>query len=436
MEFTVFNLIDNLNLFFRVDALGALYAILFSVIFLMVGIYSKDYFHDAEHRNKFYVYYALAWIVFVLMSFAGNLITFYVCFEFITLTTFPMVLIERTHESVIAALKYLFYSLVGAYCALFGLFFLCKYTTTLNFTPGGVLDMEKVSQHPTLLLVCAFMMFVGFGVKAGMFPMHAWLPTAHPVAPSPASALLSGAIVKAGILAMIRLVFEIFGVEFLRGTWVQTAVLSLSLITILLGSMVALGEQRLKKRLAYSTVSNLSYIVFGIFLFNEAAFYGAILQLVSHALCKSALFLCAGSYLNQGIKYVKDLNGIGYRMRMTTWSFIIGSLGLIGIPPTLGAFAKWNLGTGAFSSQIPVFGWLGPIVLIISALLTAGYLLPVGTRAFFKVGQETEISLNAHEATKKMTITVAFLSMAGLVIGIMPMIIDLFTDKMSVFFTM
>ena len=434
MEIKLFTLVDNLDIFFKVDALGTLFAVLFSFIFLMIGIYSKDYFHSKEHRAKFYKYFALAWLVFILISFAGNLITFYVCFEFITLTTFPMVLIDRTKESILAALKYLFYSLAGAYCALFGLFFLTRYTTTLNFTPGGVLSAEAVAEHSGLLLVCAFMMFVGFGVKAGMFPMHAWLPTAHPVAPSPASSLLSGVIVKAGVLAMIRLVFEIFGIEFLRDTWVQYTVLVLALITILLGSMVALGEQRIKKRLAYSTVSNLSYIVLGIFMFDEAAYSGAILQLVSHALCKAALFLCAGSFLNRGITQVKDLNGIGYRMRMTVWTFIIGSLGLIGIPPTLGAFAKWNLGVGSLTSGVPYLSVAGPIVLIISALLTAGYLLPVGTRAFFKVGQESSLSLEATEVSRFMTIPAALLAMAGLIIGIIPTPVLGLIDRMLVFF--
>jgi len=434
MEFTLFTLVDNLDIYFKVDALGTLFAVLFSFIFLMIGIYSKDYFHSKEHRKKFYLYFALAWIVYLLISFAGNVVTFYVCFELLTLTTFPMVLIDRTKESILAALKYLFYSLAGAYCALYGLFFLTRHTETLKFTPGGILSPDTIANYPGETLFCAFLMFIGFGVKAGLFPMHAWLPTAHPVAPSPASALLSGVIVKAGVLAIIRLVFEVFGTEILRGTWVQYTVLILSLITILLGSMVALGESRIKKRLAYSTVSNLSYILLGIFMFNETAFSGAILQLVSHALCKSALFLCAGSFLNQNITRVEDLNGIGYRMRMTIWTFIIASLGLIGIPPTLGAFAKWNLGVGCFSSGVDYISVAGPVVLIISALLTAGYLLPVGTRAFFKVGEESELSKNAHETTKVMTIPALVLAMLGLLLGILPTGLLNIVDKMSIFF--
>lgn len=435
MELTLFTLTDNLSIYFKVDTLGILFACLFTFIFICIGIYSYGYFEEEpSHRKIFYSFFSIAFIVFLLISFAGNIITFYVLFEFLTLSTFPMVLIDRTKESILASLKYLFYSLAGAYCALFGLFFLTKYATTLNFTPGGVLSSEAINEHPTLMLVCAFMMIIGFGVKAGLFPMHAWLPTAHPVAPSPASALLSGVIVKGGVLAIIRVVYEIFGIEFLKGTWVQYTILTLSLITIFLGSMVALGENRLKKRLAYSTVSQISYIVFGLMLFNEAAFAGGMLQLVSHALCKAALFLCAGSFLTEGITHVGDLNGIGYRMRLTIWSFIIASLGLIGIPPTLGAFAKWNLGVGSFTSGVPYISILGPIVLIISALLTAGYLLPVATRAFFKVGEETELCKKAHEKGTIMTIPVLALSILSLIVGILPWGVQFMIDKMSIFF--
>lgn len=435
MELTLFTLTENLNIYFKIDTLGILYACLFTLIYICIGVYSYNYFdHEPEHRKKFYTFFCLSFIVFLLISFAGNIITFYVLFELLTLSTFPMVLIDRTKESILAALKYLFYSLAGAYCVLFGLFFLTKYSTTLSFTPGGVLAPEAIAEHSSLMLICAFLMIMGFGVKAGMFPMHAWLPTAHPVAPSPASALLSGVIVKAGVLGIIRVVYEIFGTEFLAGTWVQTTVIILSLITIFLGSMVALGEKRLKKRLAYSTVSQISYIVFGLMLFNKIAFAGAILQLVSHALCKSALFMCAGSFLTEKIVYVDDLNGIGYRMRMTIWSFIIASLGLIGIPPTLGAFAKWNLGTGSFMSNVPYLSAIGPVVLIISALLTAGYLLPVATHAFFKVGEESDLCKEAHEKPLKMTIPTVILSIVSLAIGILPWGVQLMIDNLSVFF--
>lgn len=429
MDYTLFYLTEHVPIVFRADALGTLFACLFAFVFLFVGIYSADYFNEKKEKRTFYIWFMLAFIAITGLCFAGNIVTFYMFFEALTLTTFPMVFIEATKESILASLKYLLYSLAGAYCALFGVFFIVKYCDDISFRAGGIIPSEVQSEHPVILLICAFLMIMGFGVKAGMFPMHAWLPTAHPVAPSPASALLSGVIVKGGILAIIRVVFMIFGADYLRGTWVQTAVIILSLVTILLGSMVALGEQRLKKRLAYSTVSQLSYIIFGIMLLDGVGMYGAIFQTISHALCKSALFMCAGSFLCRGIVNVNDLNGIGPKMRKTIWAFIIASMGLIGIPPTLGAFAKWNLGLSSLSSGIAGIEYLGPVVLIISALLTAGYLLPIGTKAFFTEGEVTAKCNEATEVSGKMTISVLILSIVSVVIGILPVGLSPFLES-------
>ena len=172
-----------------------------------------------------------------------------------TLTSLPLGLHTRTRDALMAGMKYLFYSLCGAYMVLLGIYFMNQYAVTLDFTAGGSLDMTRVVGHEGMLLVIAFFMILGFGVKAGMFPMHAWLPTAHPVAPAPASAVLSGLIVKAGVIGVIRTVFYVIGPDFLRGTWVQTTWLVLTLITVFMGSMLAYREKLLKKRLAYSTVS-------------------------------------------------------------------------------------------------------------------------------------------------------------------------------------
>lgn len=421
MEFTLFNLTEHVPIVFKADALGLSFVCLFAFVFLLVGIYSVDYFENKKDRKQFFVWFALAFLSLCALCFAGNIVTFYMFFEFLTLTTFPMVFMDKTKESILAALKYLLYSLAGAYSALFGVFFIVKYCDDISFKAGGIIPSSVVTDHPVILPICAFMMIIGFGVKAGLFPMHAWLPTAHPVAPSPASSLLSGVIVKGGILAIFRVVFMVFGADFLRGTWVQNAVIILALVTIFLGSMVALGEKRLKKRLAYSTVSQLSYIILGIMMLNEAGIYGALLQTISHALCKSALFLCAGSFLHRNIIYVDDLNGIGPKMRKTIWAFIIASLGLIGIPPTLGAFAKWNLGLSSLSSGLAGFNYLGPVVLIVSALLTAGYLLPIGTKAFFKEGDTTSLCEDATEVSGKMTVPVLVLSIVSVIIGILPL---------------
>lgn len=226
-------------------------------------------------------------------------------------------------------------------------------------------------------------MLIGFGVKAGMFPLHAWLPAAHPVAPAPASAILSAVIVKAGVLAVIRTVYYIFGASFLRGTWVQTVWLTLTLITVFMGSMLAYREPVFKKRLAYSTVSQLSYILFGLAVMDVSSINGSLLHVLAHGLIKATLFLCAGAIIyTTGKTRVNELRGIGKEMPLLMWCYTIVSLGLIGIPPTGGFISKWYLAVGSLSGALPIFRWLGPAVLLISALLTAGYLLPLTIHGF------------------------------------------------------
>ena len=244
--------------------------------------------------------------------------------------------------------------------------------------------MTLVKGHETLLLGVAFAVILGFGAKAGLFPLHAWLPTAHPVAPAPASAVLSGVITKAGVIAIIRVIYYQFGAAFLRGTWMQTALLCPALVTIFMGSSMAYREKILKKRLAFSTVSQVSYILFGLFLMNTTAMTGSLLHVLCHSVVKDGLFLCAGAIIYKtGKTDVKELTGIGKEMPVVLWCFTLCALALIGIPPMCGFMSKWYLALGSLSSSIPVISWLGPVILLISALLTAAYLLPITIRGFF-----------------------------------------------------
>jgi multicomponent Na+:H+ antiporter subunit D len=286
-------------------------------------------------------------------------------------------------EAVAAGIKYLVYSVFGASTALLGIFFLAHYGTTLTFTPGGVLDMARVAGHEGLLRAIAFAMILGFGVKAGMFPMHAWLPTAHPVAPAPASAVLSGVITKMGVLGVIRVIFYLMGVDVLKGTWVQTAFMALTLVTVFMGSLLALREKQLKKRLAYSSVSQVSYVLFGLSTMSPLGLTGALLHVVCHSFIKNTLFMAAGAIIHQtGKTYVDDLTGVGKVMPRTLLAFTVVSLGLIGIPPTGGFVSKWYLAEGALSLGWGA-SWIGPAVLLCSALMTAAYLLTIVIHGFF-----------------------------------------------------
>lgn len=288
--------------------------------------------------------------------------------------------------------------------------------------------MATLQGHEGILLIAVFAALLGFGAKAGMVPLHAWLPTAHPVAPSPASAVLSAVIVKSGVLAVIRVVYYIVGADYLRGTWVQQVWMTLALLTVFMGSMLAYREQVFKKRLAYSTVSQVSYIMFGLSLLTADAFTGAMLHVAVHAVVKCGLFLTAGVFVYY-FQYTKveELTGIGKRMPGTMWCYLLLSLTLVGIPPTGGFISKWYLAEGALQSDTGAFTWLGPVVLLVSALLTAGYLLPVAMKGFFpgvitvpEPEGKAAASQPAKEPATAMLLPLVILAALAVLLGIFP----------------
>ncbi len=417
---TLFYLMEDIPVFFQVDALGSVFASFMSIVWVLVAVYSFVYMEHEGNEKRFFGVYLLVYGVLIALDFAGNLVTLYLFYELMTLTSMPMVLHNGSKASIMAALKYLFYSMCGAYLGLFGIFFLYKYCGTLSFVAGGSLNLALAAGNEGILLIAVFAMLIGFGAKAGMFPLHAWLPAAHPVAPSPASAVLSGIIVKAGVLAVIRVVYYVAGADFLRGTWVQAVWMALTLLTVFMGSLLAFREPVFKKRLAYSTVSQISYILFGLSLLTPVAVTGALLHTVFHAFIKCALFLTAGIFIFQcGKSRVEELEGIGKRMPGTLWCYTFASLALIGIPPASGFISKWYLAQGALKAGVGIFGWLGPVVLLISALLTAGYLLPVTMKGFFP-GHGEAVSAEKQEAKPGMLLPLAVLAAAAVLLGVFP----------------
>lgn len=373
----------GLLILFKLDGIGRFFAVITTVVWLLVGLFSFVYMTHEKEEKRYYGFYLLVYGILLGMEFAGNLITFYLFYELLTLAVLPLILHAGTREAVLAGQKYLFFSLAGAYMVLFGIYCLNRYANTLTFTAGGVLDRTLLGGREELLLAAAFLMLAGFGVKAGLFPMHTWLTAAHPEAPVPASAALSGILVKAGVLGSIRTVYYLFGPAFIRGTWVQEAWLLLIILTILMGSVLACREKALKKRLAYSTVSQVSYVLLGLAMLTPEGVTGALLHTGAHAFMKSGLFLIAGAVFYQtGKTRVDELAGIGKSMPVTMLCFTLLALSLIGIPPLAGFVSKWYLGMGSVSSGTAVFDILGAAVLLVSALFTAGYLLPVAIRGF------------------------------------------------------
>ncbi len=429
----LFSFTDVVSAVLKKDMLTDIFVLMISGVFLLTGIYATDYMrHDdmkteEEHKVKtlsgktFFGFYLIVWGILIGLSQAGNLLTFYMFYELMTVTSVVLVIHDMTAEAVFAAKKYIYYSIAGASMALFGFGLLVSTGASLDFVSGGSLgnigsgDLGKI-------LIAVFLISLGFGAKAGMFPLHGWLPTAHPVAPAPASAVLSGIICKAGVLGILRIIFYVAGADTIKGTWVQYALITLSLITVFMGSMLAYKENVLKKRLAYSTVSQVSYIVFGIACLNPIALFGAILHIIFHAFLKVTLFLNAGTVIYATDKHkCTELCGIGKAMPLTLVTFTTASLGLIGIPPVCGFVSKWYLCLGALDMKNSVIGYVGVAVLLLSALLTAGYLLSIVIAGFFP-GADFEGFDENYEATGKvkkgMIVVMIILAVMAVLFGI------------------
>ncbi len=386
---------DTLAVSLRADGLGKFFTALFTFGWLLVTVFSFEYMKHEQNEDRFYAFFLLSEGALVGLSLSANMAAMYICFELATLLSMPLVMHSMKKDATSAALKYLFYSIAGAFMALLGIFFMAHYCTSLDFVPGGSLDIAASAGREDVLLTVIFITVIGFGTKAGMYPMHGWLPTAHPVAPAPASAALSALIAKAGVLAIIRTLYYVVGTDFLRGTWVQTALLSLALFTVFMGSLMAYREKVLKKRLAFSTVSQISYILTSLFIFSAEGVQGALMHTLFHAAVKTCLFLVAGALIYYTGKTASDqYKGIGRQMPVVMWCWVIASVTLIGIPPTGGFWSKWYMASAALESAPGLFGWLIPVVLLISALLTAGYLMPVAIDAFFPGGEAPAVKRN------------------------------------------
>ncbi len=385
-------LVENAGISFGLDAFGKLMMTVILVLYTMVCFYSFVYMDREERQEYFFAFFFLSLGALLAVCMANTLITMYCFFELATLSSMPMVLHERNRESVAAGKKYLFYSVAGAILGLGAILFVYSVSHgDVTFTLGGFLEAADLEGKRGIFLAAVFLGIMGFGVKAGIYPMHGWLPEAHPIAPAPASALMSGVIAKAGIIAIVRLVYYCVGPELLRDTWVQRAWMILAMITILLGSSMAFFEPVLKKRLAYSTVSQIAYILLGLSCLSPQGLGGGLLQLISHAASKGCLFLCAGAIIYLTSKHeVKELSGIGKALPLTMACFMAAALSLVGIPPMGGFVAKWNLGFAALSSQQGAFRYLPVVVLLCSAMLTAGYLFPVVIRGFICPKSEQE----------------------------------------------
>ena len=386
--FHVVHFVNDLSISFKIDGMTMVFAGLVAVLWPLATLYAFEYMTHEKHEKTFFLFYTMTYGVTLGIAFASDMVSMYFFYELLTLVTVPLVMHTLTREAILAVRKYLYVSIGGAAFALMGMIFLIVYGDTCEFTLGGVFSAAALARHGKMLLWIYLFSFMGFGVKAAVFPLSGWLPQAG-VAPTPVTALLHAvAVVNAGAFAIIRLTYYSFGTEFLRGSWVQDVCLLLTMFTIVYGCSRAVKETHIKRRLAWSTVSNLSYIVFGAVIMTPQGLVGAMTHFVFHGFMKITSFLCAGAFMHQtGKKYVYEMDGLGKSMRIVFGAFAVSALGLMGVPGFAGFISKWNLTEAAVYSGNPL-AYGGVACLLLSALLTAIYMLSVVRRAFFPAAEE------------------------------------------------
>lgn len=405
-----------LEIKFRLDGCGMVFAGLIAFLWPLAVVYAFEYMQ--ERQNAFFAFYVMTYGVTTGIAFAGNLMTMYMFYELLTIVTIPLVMHELDHKSVVAARKYMRYSFGGAAFGFLGFIAILKLGDTIDFRFGGVLSSETIAEHGTLLLLIYTFAVFGFGVKAALFPMHGWLPTAS-VAPTPVTALLHAvAVVKAGAFAIIRITYYSFGTELLSGSWAQKIILVASAVTIVYGSAKAVREQHCKRRLAYSTVSNLSYIIFAAALMSEAGMTAAFLHLISHALMKIVLFYCIGAIMvKTGRKYLWEMDGIAHRMPLLMTIYTIAGIALIGIPPFCGFISKWYIAAAAVGAGT-VYAYIGLGALILSAFLTAAYIMELVIRAWTPVNGEVASQEETPRPGARMCVPLIILTAAIVIYGL------------------
>lgn len=412
-ELVMLSFTDELDFALRLDGAGKIFACLSATLWPFTALYAFDYMKHEKHLKMFYCFFTMSFGATMGIATASNMLTMYLFYELLTLFTIPLVMHGMEHKHKFAARKYMLYSIGGAAFAFAGVVYLIINGAN-NFTLGGRLSSPD---DPTLAAVLFVLAFMGFGVKAAIFPLHGWLPTAS-VAPTPVTALLHAvAVVKAGAFALIRLVYYSYGTEFIKGTAPQYIVMALCIFTILYGSVTALRQSHFKRRLAYSTVSNLSYIAFAVTLMSSAGLVAAFCHMIFHSVIKIGAFFCAGSVLhNSKEEYVHRLEGIGKKMPLTFGFFTVFALALTGIPPFCGFFSKWYIALASIEEG-SVAAIIGTVILLVSAFLTAMYMLSPCVKAFFP-SRDYISNVKTKEADPKMLIPIGLCAVLSILLGI------------------
>jgi len=418
-EISLIEIFPGIEMTLRADPFGVFFALIASGLWIFTSVYSIGYVRGAnEHKQtRYFASFAVCLSATMGIAFSSNLLTFIIFYEILTIATYPLVIHKETKEAINGGRKYLIYTLTAGLFLIAASAWTYQLTGTLDFKAGGLFTEGILT--PQTAVVLFFLFLGGVGVKAGIMPMHSWLPTAM-VAPTPVSALLHAvAVVKSGVFAVIRVVGFVFGPAIMRQFGLNNILLVMAGFTIIVASLIALRQDNLKRRLAYSTVGHLSYIVMGAALLTPAGFAGGMMHIAFHATMKITLFFVAGAiYVNLHKNNISELKGIGRVMPWTMGAFTIGAIGLAGIPPINGFVSKWYLGLGSIES-----GNLVPLaILVVSGLLNAAYFFPIVHIAFFRKGNEKELE-GKGEAPLFMVIPIVITAILSLLFGIYP---DLF----------
>ena len=412
LSWTAINITSGLSIAFAVEPLGLLFAFLSSMLWVFAALYATGYMSYEHHQRRFFTFYILALSATMGVAFSANLFTLYIFYEYLALITYPLVIHSQSAEAYAAGTKYIIYCLLSGALVFLSLFILGGVVESLTFVPTGVLGAALESHRLTLFIIFFTAVF-GFGVKAAMMPLHSWLPAAM-VAPTPVSALLHAvAIVKTGIFGILRVMFYLYGVDTLRELRVTDVLAVFAVFTIIVASVLAIKQTKLKSRLAYSTIGQLGYIILGAAMLSPYALIGGVAHLINHAVLKIVLFFCAGAIITQtGAKYLDQLNGIGKRLPYTMFFFTLASSGLIGVLPFAGYISKLYLLGGSIEAGKPILGF----VLLVSAVLNSVYYLPIIIRAYFSEGSyEAPLGL---ESPPSMLFPTAALTVICVVFGL------------------
>ena len=405
------------ELAFRVDAFGLLFALGASLLWIVTSFYSIGYMRSLnEHaQTRYFVCFALALSATIGVAFSANLFTLFLFYEALTLVTYPLVGHKETAEAKAGARKYIIYLLGAAKVFLMAAIILTyNVAGTLEFHQGGIPALrEQITEHPTLLFMIFALFLFGFA-KNALMPLHSWLPAAM-VAPTPVSALLHAvAVVKTGVFCTLRVFLFVFGPDAMQGIGADQLALGAASVTILVGSFLALSQDNLKARLAFSTVSQLSYIILGAALLNQSGVLGGVVHITNHAVSKITLFLCAGSiYVSTRKTEISQMSGLAKRMPWTMAAFALASLSVVGIPGTSGCVSKWYLALGTVEHDSLIL--LG--VLLLSSLLNAAYLGPVVYKAYFEEAPQSQEEVRE---VPWMVVPLVITAAASLLLGLFP----------------